>query len=189
MGTGVPEVGGLSVRDCAGDPAGAARASIWWAPTSARWRRRFDPSGHTALNAANLMFEMLCVVADSPSPRRRVIGEGDAMLPRRETHKPERLLVRRSRRSIHSHCLTCGAHDLHRRSDQSSTTRASSSIRAISPPRRSTVHSMDECSERPSEAGAGASLSDLVKLTAYYRERWCRSDEARLPRAISHRHA
>jgi guanidinopropionase len=24
-----------------------------------------DPSGHTALNAANLMFEMLCVIADS----------------------------------------------------------------------------------------------------------------------------
>jgi guanidinopropionase len=30
-----------------------------------------DPSGHTALNAANLMFEMLCVLADSIATRRK----------------------------------------------------------------------------------------------------------------------
>ena len=29
-----------------------------------------DPSGHTALNAANLMFEILCVLADSIERRR-----------------------------------------------------------------------------------------------------------------------
>jgi guanidinopropionase len=28
-----------------------------------------DPTGHTALNAANLMFEMLCVIADSRAMR------------------------------------------------------------------------------------------------------------------------
>ena len=29
-----------------------------------------DPTGHTALNAANLMFEMLCVIADSRANRK-----------------------------------------------------------------------------------------------------------------------
>jgi len=29
-----------------------------------------DPTGHTALNAANLMFEILCVVADAVVQRR-----------------------------------------------------------------------------------------------------------------------
>jgi guanidinopropionase len=29
-----------------------------------------DPTGHTALNAANLMFEILCVVADAVAQRR-----------------------------------------------------------------------------------------------------------------------
>ena len=30
----------------------------------------FDPSGLTALNAANLLFELLCVLADSHSRHR-----------------------------------------------------------------------------------------------------------------------
>ena len=29
-----------------------------------------DPAGHTALNAANLMFEILCIVADAVARRR-----------------------------------------------------------------------------------------------------------------------
>jgi guanidinopropionase len=29
-----------------------------------------DPTGHTALNAANLLFEILCVVADAVAQRR-----------------------------------------------------------------------------------------------------------------------
>ncbi len=69
MGTGVPEVGGLSVRDSqvilralqGKHLVGADICEV--APP-------FDPSGHTALNAANLMFEMLCVVADSVAARR-----------------------------------------------------------------------------------------------------------------------
>jgi len=69
MGTGVPEVGGLSVRDCqviirslqGKHLVGADICEV--APP-------FDPSGHTALCAANLMFEMLCVIADSIARRR-----------------------------------------------------------------------------------------------------------------------
>ena len=64
MGTGVPEVGGYSVRD--------AQVML----QSLRGRRlvgadlcevapMFDPTGQTALNAANLLFELLCVVARS----------------------------------------------------------------------------------------------------------------------------
>jgi len=70
IGTGVPEPGGLSMRDSqmiiralvgldivGGDVCEVAPA--------------LDPSGHTALNAANLMFEMLCVAADAVSRRKR----------------------------------------------------------------------------------------------------------------------
>ncbi|HET7879327.1 MAG TPA: agmatinase [Acetobacteraceae bacterium] len=64
MGTGVPEVGGFSVRD--------AQVML----QSLRGRRlvgadlcevapMYDPTGQTALNAANLLFELLCVLADS----------------------------------------------------------------------------------------------------------------------------
>jgi guanidinopropionase len=68
MGTGVPEVGGFSVRDAqmmirslqgkhlvGGDICEVAPV--------------FDPTGQTALNAANLLFEMLCVIADSRANR------------------------------------------------------------------------------------------------------------------------
>ena len=69
IGTGVPEVGGLSMRDCqvmirslrGRNLVGADICEV--APM-------YDPTGHTALNAANLMFEMLCVVADSVAARR-----------------------------------------------------------------------------------------------------------------------
>lgn len=68
MGTGVPEVGGFSVRDAqmmirslqgkhlvGGDICEVAPV--------------FDQTGQTALNAANLLFEMLCVIADSRASR------------------------------------------------------------------------------------------------------------------------
>ena len=73
IGTGVPEPGGLSMRDSqmilrslvgldiiGGDVCEVAPA--------------LDPSGHTALNAANLMFEMLCVTADAVARRKRERG-------------------------------------------------------------------------------------------------------------------
>ena len=73
IGTGVPEVGGLSVRDCqmiirslrGKHLVGADICEV--APC-------YDPSGHTALNAANLMFEMLCVIADAVDGRRGRTG-------------------------------------------------------------------------------------------------------------------
>ena len=64
MGTGVPEVGGLSVRDAqvmirslqGKHLVGADICEV--API-------YDPTGQTALVAANLLFELLCVLADS----------------------------------------------------------------------------------------------------------------------------
>src|SRR5262245_18872579 len=64
MGTGVPEGGGYSMRDAqvmirslqGKHLVGADICEV--APV-------FDPTGQTALNAANLLFEMLCVIADS----------------------------------------------------------------------------------------------------------------------------
>ena len=69
MGTGVPEVGGLSVRD-AQVILRALQGKYLVGADICEVAPPFDPSGHTALNAANLMFEMLCVVADSVASRR-----------------------------------------------------------------------------------------------------------------------
>lgn len=68
-GTGAPEPGGLTMRDaqvmlrgCQGlDLMGGDVCEV--APP-------LDPAGHTALNAANLMFEILCIVADAVARRR-----------------------------------------------------------------------------------------------------------------------
>ena len=69
MGTGVPEVGGLSVRDC----------QVMLRSLRGKWlvgadisevAPMYDPTGHTALNAANLMFEMLCVIAEDVAKRK-----------------------------------------------------------------------------------------------------------------------
>jgi guanidinopropionase len=70
MGTGVPEVGGYSVRDAqmmirslqGKDLIGGDICEV--APM-------FDPTAQTALNAANLLFEMTCVIADSRARRGR----------------------------------------------------------------------------------------------------------------------
>jgi guanidinopropionase len=68
-GTGVPEIGGITPRDAqvmlrslqgkhlvGGDICEVAPC--------------FDPTGITAVTAANLMWEMLCVMADSKARRR-----------------------------------------------------------------------------------------------------------------------
>ncbi len=68
-GTGVPEIGGLTPRDTqvilrslqGRDLVGADISEI--APC-------FDPTGITCITVANLMFEMLCVIADSVAARR-----------------------------------------------------------------------------------------------------------------------
>jgi guanidinopropionase len=70
MGTGVPEVGGLSMRDAqmmirglrGKDIVGADICEI--APA-------YDTTGQTCLNGANLMFEMLCVIAEARTSRMR----------------------------------------------------------------------------------------------------------------------
>jgi guanidinopropionase len=67
-GTGVPEIGGLTprevqvmVRSLQGkDLVGGDICEV--APC-------FDPTGITAVTAANLMWEMLCVLADSKARR------------------------------------------------------------------------------------------------------------------------
>ncbi|MEZ5773689.1 MAG: agmatinase [Hyphomicrobiaceae bacterium] len=69
IGTGVPEIGGLTPRDCqvilqslqGRNLVGGDICEV--APC-------FDPSGITSITAANLMWEMLCVVADSHAGRK-----------------------------------------------------------------------------------------------------------------------
>lgn len=70
IGTGVPEPGGLSMRDAQVIIRGLQGLDIVGGDVC-EVLPLADPSGHTALNAANLMFEMLCVVADSIDRRRR----------------------------------------------------------------------------------------------------------------------
>lgn len=69
MGTGVPEVGGLSVRD-AQVIIRSLRGKHLIGADICEVAPPLDPTGHTSLCAANLMFEMLCVVADSIAARR-----------------------------------------------------------------------------------------------------------------------
>lgn len=69
IGTGVPEVGGLSVRDCQ-VMIRSLRGKHLVGADICEVAPPLDPSGHTAVSAANLMFEMLCVIADSVASRR-----------------------------------------------------------------------------------------------------------------------
>ena len=64
MGTGVPEVGGYSVRD-AQVMLQSLRGRNLVGADLCEVAPMYDPTGQTALNAANLVFELLCVVADS----------------------------------------------------------------------------------------------------------------------------
>ena len=64
MGTGVPEVGGYSVRD-AQVMLQSLRGRHLVGADLCEVAPMYDPTGQTALNAANLLLELLCVVADS----------------------------------------------------------------------------------------------------------------------------
>jgi guanidinopropionase len=70
MGTGVPEVGGYSVRDAQVMLQGLRGRHLIGADLC-EVAPMYDPTGQTALNAANLLFELLCVVADSRVSRPR----------------------------------------------------------------------------------------------------------------------
>jgi guanidinopropionase len=70
IGTGVPEPGGLSMRDAQVIIRGLQGLELVGGDVC-EVLPMADPSGHTALNAANLMFEILCVVADSRAGRRK----------------------------------------------------------------------------------------------------------------------
>jgi guanidinopropionase len=68
MGTGVPEVGGFNVRD-AQMMIRSLRGKHLVGADICEVAPMFDPTGQTQLNAANLMFELLCVLADSRASR------------------------------------------------------------------------------------------------------------------------
>jgi len=69
IGTGVPEPGGISMRDAQVIIRGLQGMNLVGGDVC-EVLPLADPSGHTALNAANLMFEMLCVIADSRANRK-----------------------------------------------------------------------------------------------------------------------
>ncbi len=69
-GTGAPEPGGLSMRDAQVMIRGLQGLNLIGGDVC-EVAPPLDPAGHTALNAANLMFEILCVVADSLAARRQ----------------------------------------------------------------------------------------------------------------------
>jgi guanidinopropionase len=73
MGTGVPEVGGYTVRDAQVMMRGLQGRNLVGGDIC-EVAPMFDPTGQTALNAANLLFEMLCVMADSSTRRRGADG-------------------------------------------------------------------------------------------------------------------
>jgi guanidinopropionase len=70
IGTGVPEPGGLSMRDAQVIIRGLQGMNLIGGDVC-EVLPLADPTGHTALNAANLMFEMLCVIADSRASRQK----------------------------------------------------------------------------------------------------------------------
>jgi guanidinopropionase len=73
MGTGVPEVGGYTVRD-AQVMIRSLQGKNLVGGDICEVAPMFDPTGQTALNAANLLFEILCVVADSHARGMNVSG-------------------------------------------------------------------------------------------------------------------
>jgi guanidinopropionase len=66
MGTGVPEVGGFNMRD-AQVMLRSLQGKNLVGGDICEVAPMYDPTGQTQLNAANLMFELLCVLADSKS--------------------------------------------------------------------------------------------------------------------------
>jgi guanidinopropionase len=69
IGTGAPEPGGLSMRDAQVMIRGLRGLHLVGGDVC-EVSPPLDPTGHTALNGANLMFEILCVVAESVATRR-----------------------------------------------------------------------------------------------------------------------
>ncbi len=69
IGTGVPEIGGLSPRDMQVILRSLRGQELIGADIS-EVAPALDPSGLTCITAANLMFEMLCVIADSVAARK-----------------------------------------------------------------------------------------------------------------------
>ena len=69
IGTGAPEPGGLSMRDAQVMLRGLRGLQLIGGDVC-EVSPPLDPTGHTALNAANLLFEILCVVADAVAQRR-----------------------------------------------------------------------------------------------------------------------
>ncbi|HEY6335788.1 MAG TPA: agmatinase [Alphaproteobacteria bacterium] len=70
IGTGVPEPGGLTMRDSQVIIRSLAGLNIVGGDVC-EVSPPLDPTGHTALNAANLMFEILCVTASTVERRKR----------------------------------------------------------------------------------------------------------------------
>ena len=68
-GTGVPEIGGISPRDAQVILRSLQGRELVGADIS-EVSPCFDPTGITCITVANLMFEMLCVIADSVASRR-----------------------------------------------------------------------------------------------------------------------
>jgi len=68
-GTGAPEPGGLSMRDAQVMIRGLQGLDLIGGDVC-ETAPPLDPAGHTALNAANVMFEILCVVADAVARRK-----------------------------------------------------------------------------------------------------------------------
>ncbi len=68
-GTGVPEIGGLVPRDVQVILRSLQGRELVGADIS-EVSPCFDPTGITCITVANLMFEMLCVIADSVAARR-----------------------------------------------------------------------------------------------------------------------
>lgn len=68
-GTGAPKPGGLSMRDAQVVIRGLQGLNLVGGDVC-EVSPPLDPAGHTALNGANLMFEILCVVADSVARRK-----------------------------------------------------------------------------------------------------------------------
>jgi guanidinopropionase len=69
IGTGVPEIGGILPRDMQVILRSLRGSELIGADIS-EVAPALDPSGLTCVTAANLMFEMLCVIADSVAARR-----------------------------------------------------------------------------------------------------------------------
>ncbi len=68
-GTGVPEIGGLTPRDAQVILRSLQGRELVGADIS-EVSPCFDPTGITCITVANLMFEMLCVIADSVAARK-----------------------------------------------------------------------------------------------------------------------